>query len=54
MLVYGLSFSLPIAFVTHNILKVFVALNVFRTDNVGGIFNNLLWDSRLTRNFYGK
>ena len=54
MLVYCLSLAFPVAFVAHNVLKIFVALYVVASYDLRRVGNHLLWYSRLSRYLYGE
>ena len=54
VLVYGLAFSFPVALVAHNVLQVFIALDIVGAHDVGGVFDDLLGDARLSGYFDGE
>ena len=54
MLVDGLALAFPVALVAHDILQVFVALDIVLTYDVGGVFDHLFGDTRLAGDLDGK
>ena len=54
MLMDGLTFAFPVAFVAHDVLQVFVALYVVGADNLRGIVDDFFGNPRLTGYLDGK
>ena len=52
LLMYGLALALPITFVAHDILQIFVGLYVVAAHNLRRIGNNLLGKSNLACNLH--
>ena len=50
----GLALAFPITLVAYDVLKVFVALDVFAAHQIACIAYHLFWDAALAGNLYGK